>query len=152
MVGDDLDDEEDVGSISDFVREAMTIKVHPDLMRKAMRAHAEMAPTDRGDLTMQILSTIKIVETLKRVKKRDRSTLAHALHLRMTALARLSGRPEFNGYATGKTKDGAVYIRDDMIVAAASAPLIVKDERTIEFDPDAIFQMLLKDGRHDGNA
>lgn len=152
MVGDDLDDEEDIDSVSDFVREAMTIKVHPDLMRKALRAHAEMAPTDRGDLTMQMLSTIKIVETLKRVKKRDQSTLAHALHLRMTALARLSGRTEFNGYATGKTKDGAVYIRDDMIVAAAAAPLIAKDERTIEFDPDAIFRILLKNGRHDGTA
>jgi hypothetical protein len=91
-------------------------------------------------------------EALKRVKKRDRSALAHALHLRMTALARLSGRPEFNGYATGKTKDGAVYIRDEMIVAAASAPLTAKDERTIEFDPDVIFQLLLKDGRHDGRA
>jgi hypothetical protein len=152
VVDDDLDDDEEPGSLGDFVRKAMTIKVHPDLMRKAMRAYANMAPEDRGDLTMQMLSTTKIVEALKRVKKRDRSALAHALHLRMTALARLSGRPEFNGYATGKTKDGAVYIRDEMIVAAASAPLTAKDERTIEFDPDVIFQLLLKDGRHDGRA
>ena len=152
MHDEDADDQSEVGTQTGFVEEAMRIKVHPDLMRKAMRAHAEMAPEDRSDLTMQMLSTIKIVEALKRVKKRDRSALAHALHLRMTALARLSERLEFNGYATGKTKDGAVYIRDEMIMAAASAPLIVKDERTIEFDPDAIFQMLLKDGRHDGSA
>ena len=121
MHDEDADDQSEVGTLTGFVEEAMLIKVHPDLMRKAMRAHAGMAPKDRSDLTMQMLSTIKIVEALKRVKKRDRSALAHALHLRMAALARLSERLEFNGYATGKTKDGAVYIRDEMM-ARPGAP------------------------------
>lgn len=138
--------------IGDFVRSAMIIEVHPDLMRRAMRAHAEMSPEGRGDLTMQLLSPIKVVHGLKRVKKRDRAALGHALYLRIAALARLSARPEFRGYATEEVKDGAVFIRDELIVAAASAPLIATDKHTIEFDADALFQIMLRDGPHDGTA
>lgn len=152
VIDDDLDDDEEPGSLSDFVREAMTIKVHPDLMRKAMRAHAEMAPEDRRDLTMQMLSTIKIVEALKRVKKRDRSALSHALHLRMMALARLNARPEMRAYSIEGKEEGCLLIHDDVVVAAAHAPLVKVDDHTIAFDEDAFFQILLRDGRHDGRA
>lgn len=152
MAGDDLEDEEEPGSLTGFVGEAMRIKVHPDLMRKAMRAHAEMAPEDRRDLTMQMLSTIKIVEKLRRVKSRDRSALSHALHLRMMALARLNDRPEMRAYSLEGKEKGCLLIHDDVVVAASKAPLVQVDDYTVAFDEDAFFQILLRDGRHDGSA
>ena len=152
MVDDDLEDEPEGDGLSGFVDRAMTIKVHPDLLRKALREHEQMSPQDRADLTAQMISIIKITEKLKHVKKKDRSTLGHAIHLRLVALSRVHGRPEMRGYSFEKNKDGCSFIHDDVVVAAAQAPLVKVDDYIIAFDEDAFFQVLLRDGRYDGTA
>lgn len=149
---DDVEDDEASDGITEHLRAALTIKVHPDLLRKALRAHAKMPPDDRRDLTAQMIMIIKIVEKQRRVKDRDRPVLNHAIHLRLEALNRLHDRPEMRGYSFEKVEDGCSYVHDDLVVAASTAPLVQRDEFTIEFDINAFFKLLLRDGRHDGTA
>lgn len=152
VVDDDPDNEPVGGGLSGFVDRAMTIKLHPDLLRKALREHERMPPEDRADLTAQMISIIKILDGVKRVKKRDRPALGHAVHLRLVALARLNDRPEMRAYSLEGKEKGCSFIHDDVVVAASKAPLVQVDEYTIAFDEDAFFQILLRDGRHDGRA
>lgn len=154
VVDDDLDDDEEPGSLSDFVREAMTKTVHPNLLRQALRDHEKMPAEDRGDLGAQTISIIKLVEKRSRRKltRWERTTLVHAIHLRLVAMAHLNDRPEMRAYALEGKEKGCSFIHDDVVVAASKAPLVKVDDHTIAFDEDAFFQILLRDGRHDGSA
>jgi len=67
-------------------------------------------------------------------------------------LVDLNSAPEFRGYSSGRDKDGADWIRADMIELAATQPLIRIDDSTVAFGTDNFFQKILAGESVEGNA
>ena len=90
-------------------------------LRKALRDH-ERCPPKIGGIWAQTISIIKLSRRgVGGSCLGERTTLVHAIHLRLVAMARLDDRPEM-GFR-GK-EEGSSFIHDDVVVAASKAPLV----------------------------
>jgi hypothetical protein len=120
-------------------------------MKAALDAVDNLPEEDRKDFTGRTIAIMRAFGLLRQTQRknftdsdRERIAKATAVQIRIEAMARLAEHPKFNAWSRESgIDDGMVLIREDMLRAAAEAPLYDEQGKGSYFDPDEFFTLLL---------
>jgi hypothetical protein len=110
-----------------------------------------MATEDRGVFEVR---TVRVFELLKSkgLRARKIESLATAIDLRLTALARLEHAAALRGWTLPRPETGAVSISTVVLEAAAKEPLMEDTDGQAAFDMERFRRRLLRNAEPEGWA
>ncbi len=136
--------------MSNYMKTVNQTKVTPDLLGEALELDAAMPPDGRHSFAV---STIELFELLKRKRVgADPIDLCIAITFRLEALARLHNDEVLSAWVLTGRDQGMVYVKADLVEAAAGEPLIENVEGKAAFDVEKFRIRVLANARVRGSA
>jgi hypothetical protein len=125
----------------------------PQLLKDMLTCLDEMPEEQRSDMTGRGIGLIRFLEErVKAQQPMERASILIAFEFRMEAMVRLREHPQYAAWAVRANKQGDPdFINEVMLEAAASEPLIERDDRPA-FEPSRFFQRALELAESEGRA